>query len=170
MLYKNNLGNRLISVHLCGSWACGEAKPPESDADLMVVIDKIDEQTSDALEKVWYGINMGCANGVDLPEIAAAPTELMAMMSDCHTVLFGTDPFPIPTKMRYAQNLADVASTMGLYAGSREYYHWESSERKIRDLKQLNAKYMLKWALRNLDAIRTGRIPATYRDLKQQLC
>ncbi|MFD1675202.1 nucleotidyltransferase domain-containing protein [Alicyclobacillus fodiniaquatilis] len=163
------LRDRLISIHLCGSWARGEANPPESDVDLMVIIDKIDEQTSNALQKVWQETNMGCANVVDLCEIASAPTELMAMMSDHHTVLFGTNPFPKPTKERYAQNLADVASTMGLYARSREYYHWESSERRISLLKQLNAKYMLKWALRNLVAIRTGAIPATYNDLKQQL-
>jgi predicted nucleotidyltransferase len=163
------LGDRLISVHLCGSWARGEANPPVSDVDLMVVIDKIDEQISGALQKVWQEVNMGCANVVDLPEIAAAPTELMAMMSDCHVVLLGTNPFPSPTKERYAQNLADVASTMGLYARSREYYHWETNERKLRLLKELNTKYMLKWALRNLVAIRTGTIPVTYADLKRQL-
>lgn len=166
---QKHLKHRLVSVHLCGSWARGEARPPESDADLMVVVDKIDVQTSNALEKVWQDTNMGCANVVDLLEIEAAPTELMAMMSDCHTVLFGTNPFPIPTKGRYAQNLADVVSTMGLYARSREYYHWEFSERKIRLLKELNAKYMLKWALRNLVGIRTGTIPVTYQELKHHL-
>ncbi|MFB5191382.1 nucleotidyltransferase domain-containing protein [Alicyclobacillus fastidiosus] len=165
---RSHLGNRLISVHLCGSWARREAHPPESDTDLMVVIDKVDEHTSNALRQVWKDTDIGCANVVDLVEIKAEPTELMAMMSDCHTVLFGSDPFPMPSKERYAQNLADVASTIGLNARCQDYYNWESSERSTSNLKYLNGK-VLKWALRNLVAMRTGNMPVTYRDLKEQL-
>lgn len=157
-----------MSVHLCGGWARAEAKPPNSDTDLVVVVDKIDNCTSAALREVWRETNMGCANVVDLPEVAAGQTELRAMMSDFHTLLFGADPLPMPTKVQYAQNLADVASRRGLYARCREYYRWESSETKIRDLQNLNAKDNLKWALQNVVAIRAGEIPRTYEELKGQ--
>ena len=36
---RKHLGDRLACVLLCGSWARGEAKPPDSDVDLAVVID-----------------------------------------------------------------------------------------------------------------------------------
>ena len=34
---RRELGSRLIGVLLCGSWARGEATPPESDADITVI-------------------------------------------------------------------------------------------------------------------------------------
>jgi predicted nucleotidyltransferase len=43
------LGSHLIGVLLCGSWARGEAIPPESDADITVIVDTLTDETSNAL-------------------------------------------------------------------------------------------------------------------------
>src|SRR6266498_5229909 len=39
---QTHLGERLVCVLLCGSWARNEARPPESDLDLTVVVDTVD--------------------------------------------------------------------------------------------------------------------------------
>ena len=46
-----HLGERLVCVLLCGSWARGEAHPPESDIDLTVIVDTVDNQAIDALRR-----------------------------------------------------------------------------------------------------------------------
>src|SRR5690349_7229076 len=76
---RRELGNRLIGVLLCGSWARGEATPPESDADTTVIVDTLDDWTSDALCRAWRQADMGCANIYGADEVAVMPREAVEM-------------------------------------------------------------------------------------------
>lgn len=162
---KGNLGERLVCVLLNGSWARGEANPPHSDVDLTVIIDKIDEDTSNALCRTWTEVNMGCANVVDLVEIKAKPRELIAMLCDKSKLLFGHNPFQ-PSKEDFACNVSSTASSIGLYARTVDYYPWEGLDRKVKDMKYvMTSKYNLKWLLKNLIAFRIGTFPENNEEL-----
>jgi len=166
---KRHLEHHLICVLLNGSWARGEANPPISDVDMTLVVDKITDDTSNALRAVWIEVNMGCVNVVDLAELQAKPKELIAMLSDTCKVLYGTNPFT-PSKQDYANNVSDAASNIGLYARTIEYYHWKTIDDKISDLKYvMTSKYNLKWLLKNLMAFRNGTFPANEEQLLELL-
>lgn len=155
-----NLSFHLVCVLLTGSWARSEAKPSISDVDITVIIDCINDHTSDALRQTWQEVNMGCSNVVDLIELQAKPRELIAMLCDKNQVLYGSNPF-VPTKMDYAVNVVNAASNIGLNARCSDYYHWQVVDDKVKDLMYvMTNKYDLKWLLKNLIAFRTGIFPA----------
>jgi len=164
-----NLSDHLICVLLNGSWARAEAKPPISDVDMTIIIDCIDDHTSDALRKTWQEVNMGCANVVDLIELQARPRELIAMLCDKTQLLYGSNPF-VPTQSDYAENVVNAASNIGMYARRSDYYHWRVVDDNVKQLKYvMTNKYDLKWLLKNLIAYRTGIFPANESELAQMV-
>ena len=93
-----HLEDRLACVLLCGSWARGEARPPDSDVDLTVVIDTVDESALDALRTAWQEAQVGYANVYGADEGPVMSRIAAAMYTTNAVVLYGRNPFEPPTK------------------------------------------------------------------------
>src|SRR6266540_7343603 len=70
-LMRSHLGERLVCVLLCGSWARAEARPPDIDIDLTVVVDTVDDALTDALRRAWTEGNLAPANVCGADELPA---------------------------------------------------------------------------------------------------
>lgn len=103
------LGDRLVAVLLAGSWARGEARPPESDLDVQVVIDTVDDAALVALERAWVQSGMGAANIYGLDEIPLMGRTAQEMYTTNAVVLYGTNPFTPPSRHDFAADLVAVA-------------------------------------------------------------
>ncbi len=163
------LGGRLVCVLLCGSWARGEAKPPESDADITVVVDTVDDQVAEGLRQAWRQANMGCANVYGADEVKAMARDALEMYTTNAVVLWGINPFPLPTRADFAVDLARIAETIARDARCLLFYHWLPSEDRVKTIRYVVGKYYLLWALKNVVALRTGVFPRNATDLRRQL-
>src|SRR4051812_2842718 len=93
---ERELGNRLVCVLLCGSWARGEAKPPTSDTDITVIVDYVDDAMLQRLQQVWIRGEFGNANIYSLADVAAVSHIALEMYTTNAVVLWGTNPFLTP--------------------------------------------------------------------------
>lgn len=164
------LGSRLICVLLCGSWARGEAAPPDSDADLTVIIDTVDDWTLDALRRAWIQGHMGCVNVYGADEVEVMDREAVEMYTSNAIVLWGSNPFVPPTQEDFATDLARAAESVARSARALETNFWMTPEEQLLDIQALlDRKGALFWALQNVAAFRTGTFPTSRNDLKQKL-
>ena len=167
---RGEVGGHLIGVLLCGSWARGEAIPPESDADMTVIVDTLTEGTSDALGRAWRQAEMGCANIYGADEVAVMSREAVEMYTTNAIVLWGRNPFLPPTTSDFAEDLARAAEQVARSARALETYFWMTPEEQVQDLQALlSKKGEVMWALRNVAAFRTGTFPKTQEELRQKL-
>src|SRR6266540_5371606 len=88
-----HLLERLICVLLCGSWARGEARPPESDIDLTIIVDTVDDLAIDALRQAWQSADVGYALVYVLDEIPVLSRERREQFTSNARVLWGNNPF-----------------------------------------------------------------------------
>lgn len=166
---RAHLGNRLICVLLCGSWARGEARPPESDADITVVIDTCDDTALDALRQVWVESGMGCANVYGADELPAMSRVAVHTYTTSAVVLYGHNPFIAPTRQDFVEDVALSAESLARNGRSLEIYPWPTLEEQSEWLKYTLGKYELKRALENLVAFRSGVYPHNLQDLHTKL-
>jgi len=78
---RHVIGDRLVCVLLCGSWARGEARPPTSDTDITIIVDVVDARMLQLLKQVWITAQMGYANIYSLGDVAT-----MSTIGLCHQV------------------------------------------------------------------------------------
>src|SRR5438874_1147025 len=90
---RAHLGVRLIGVLLCGSWARGEARPPESDMDLTVIVDIVDTTALRALRQAWEAAGAGPANVYGLDEVPLLPREGLEQFTTNAVLCWGANPF-----------------------------------------------------------------------------
>lgn len=166
---QQNLGDRLSYVLLCGSWARGEARPPESDADITVIVDTVDDAVSEGLQQSWIQANMGCANVYGADEVSSMSREALEMYTTNAIVLWGTNPFPLPTRRDFADDLARIAETIARDARILEFYHWLTPEERMQIVRLLLSKHYLLWALKNVAALRSGSFPKDAAELRLKL-
>ena len=84
-------------------------------------------------------------------------------------VLWGTSPFPLPTREDFAADLARIAETIARDARSLEFYPWLTPEDRVRRIRYVLGKGYLPWALKNVAALRTGSFPKNGDDLRRKL-
>jgi hypothetical protein len=167
---RRELGLHLIGVLLCGSWARGEAAPPESDADITVIVDTVNDGTSDALCRAWRQADMGCANIYGADEVVVMEREAVEMYTTNAILLWGHNPFLPPTTSDFVEDLARVAERVARSARALETNFWMTLEEQVQELQiLLSKKGDVMWALRNVAAFRTGTFPQTGENLRQKL-
>lgn len=166
---RANLNDRLICVLLCGSWARGEARPPDSDADITVVVDTCDDTAMEALKKTWQESGMGCANVYGADEVPIMSRVAVHTYTTSAVVLYGRNPFIAPTRHDLVEDVTLSAESLARNARSLELYPWPTREERAESLKYTLGKYELKRALENLVAFRTGAYPRNLQDLRAKL-
>ncbi len=163
------LPGRLVCVLLCGSWARGEARPPESDVDLVIVIDTIDDEMLEVLARVWRQADLSVAEVYGLDEVKVMDRNALEMYTTNAVVLWGHTPFPAPTSADFASDLAEAAESVARYARCAALYPWLTVEERTQHINRGIAKGGLRFAMRNLVALRTGRFPRTETEAQIQL-
>lgn len=164
-----NLGERLVCLLLCGSWARGSALPPESDLDLTVVVDRVDEDVLLALRNAWEQSSIGPANVYGADEIEAMSREAQEMYTTNAEVIWGVNPFSAPNREDFASDLARAAETIARDSRSLLLYPWLTGEEREARLRSLLGKWGLVWGLKNLAAFRSGRFPRSFEELRAAL-
>jgi hypothetical protein len=165
---RAHLGERLVCVLLCGSWARGEARPPESDLDLTVIVDTVDSEAIVALRQAWQQSGAGYALIYGLDEIPTLPRQGREQFTLNAIVLYGNNPFDPPSRDDFARRLVMAAEDMSRCARHVLIYPWMKKERKV-ELLQGTLKWELRWPLRYLVAYRTGEFPRTEDELRSKL-
>lgn len=165
----SQVGDRLVCLLLCGSWARGEASSPESDADLTVIVDHVDEEILNSLGRAWEESGVGCANVYGADEVSAMSHEALEMYTTNAVVLWGRNPFPLPTREDFAVDLARAAETVARDARTLTLYPWLTVEERAASLKSVVGKWGLIWALKNLHAFRAGVFPTTFQEVRGAL-
>lgn len=165
----NYLGDRLVCLLLCGSWARGEASTPQSDADITVIVDHVDDEVLVSLGLAWEESEMGCANVYGADEVLAMSRAALEMYTTNAVVLWGNNPFPTPTREDFAADLAGAAETMARDARILILFGWLTVEERAAGLKRVLGKWGLIWALKNLVAFRTGAFPKTFAETRLRL-
>jgi hypothetical protein len=163
------LGERLICVLLCGSWARGEADPGRSDVDLTIIVDTVDEVCIELLVEAWKVSETGGVNIYGLDEVVVMAKDGLEMYTTTARVLWGKNPFCLPTKENFATDLATACENTLREVRSVLVYPWFTDEDKLGFLKSVFAKDRLYWALKNLVAFRTGSYPKNRLDLEEKL-
>lgn len=166
---RTHLGNRLVCVLLFGSWARGEARPPESDVDLVVVVDTVDDTAIAALQRTWIESGNGTANIYGADEISATSREAPEMYTSNVRVLWGQNPFPPPRLADFADGLAVASENVGRSARSLLCYPWLPEEERDKHLDWALAKYGVPRALQYAAACHTGTFPRNAADLAAKL-
>ncbi len=128
------LPGRLVCVLLGGSWARGEARPPESDVDLVIVIDTIDDEVLEVLARVWREADLGVAEVYGLDEVKMMDRNALEMYTTNAVVLWGHTPFPAPTPADFASDLAAAAESVARYARCAALYPWLTVEERAQDI------------------------------------
>src|SRR5438132_7622282 len=103
---RTELGERLIGVLLCGSWARGEARPLESDIDAAVIVDTVDSAVIVALRRCWEASGFGPANVYGADEVPLLARDGLEQFTSNAVVLWGANPFAPPTREDFARDLA----------------------------------------------------------------
>ncbi len=165
---RSHLGERLVCVLLCGSWARGEARPPHSDLDLTVVVDTVDAVATEALGRAWTQGTLAPANIYGADEIPAMARDGWEMYTVNARVLWGDNPFPLPTRADYAEDVARMAESVARTGRTLMLYGWLTAEERFSLCEYLSRK-TVPWALRYVAAFRTGVCPKTEADLRQSL-
>lgn len=167
---RSHLSDRLVCVLLCGSWARGEARPPDSDVDLTVIVDTVDDAVSDQLRLAWAAASLAPANVYGADEVRAMAREAVEMYTVNAVVLWGCNPFLPPTRQDFAEDLARAAESVARDARVVEFYAWLTLEERVGILTYLlRGKGGLYRALLNLAAMRTGTFPKDRAALRQLL-
>lgn len=156
---SDQLKHRLISVLLSGSWATGDAEPPKSDVDLTVVVDFIDDNLLDGLCTSWQKAQTGYANVYGLDEIAVMSHEALHMYTTNSVLLWGRNPFPVPTRLDFAADLAASTEVVARMTRNIVYAYWLTDDEIEGNLSYLLGKNCLRRVLQNLVAFRTGTYP-----------
>jgi hypothetical protein len=161
------LGDNLVCVLLCGSWARGEAHPPTSDADITVVIDQIDSATLHQLQHVWHIAEMGYANIYSRAEVATMSHVALEMYTTNAQVLWGHNPFPPPTRVDFSEDIAQNIESVARYTRTLIVCYWETPEEI-----QSTFPYMvddLKRLMQNMAAFRTGTFPSNWKHFEAMM-
>ena len=166
---QEHLGDRLSCVLLFGSWARGEAKPPSSDVDLVVVVDTVDDAALQLLSAAWTAAGIGYANVYGRDEIRTMPRDSWESYSTNARVLVGDNPFTAPSINDLAIDLARQAETIARYGRILVLYPWLSPAECLRDVGILRHKSGIAYGLRCLASVRTGLFPGTRDDVIQAL-
>lgn len=153
----DTLGDRLVCVLLCGSWARGEARPPTSDADITIVIDYIDGAVLQHLAQAWKLAQIGYANIYSRAEVATMSHVALEMYTTNAQVLWGDNPFPQPTKADFAEDIAQNCEAVARYARHLIVCYWRTAEEIVRIFPYLLGD--LKRLMQNMVAFRTGTFP-----------
>ena len=161
---RSCLGERLLCVLLCGSWARGEAHPPQSDLDLTVVVDTVDDAATDALARSWSEATLAPANVYGSDEVPAMARDGWEMYTVNARVLWGQNPFAPPTRDDYAKDVARMAESIARTGRALALYGWLTTQERTSLCDSLLDK-TLPWALGYLVAFRTGVCPTTEADL-----
>jgi len=157
---SSSLKQRLVCVLLSGSWATGDAKPPYSDVDLTVVVDLVDNSLLDDLCVAWKHAKVGYANVYGIEEIHSMSREALHMYTTNAVVLFGSNPFPLPNRTDFANDLMTVAEIVARMVRNAEYAYWLTDSEIKEELSYILGKTCLRRAFQNLAAFRTGRYPS----------
>src|SRR5262245_59208501 len=145
-----HLGERLVCVLLCGSWARGEARPPESDLDVTVIVDTVDDHAVDALRHAWEASGFGFANIYGADEATVLAQE--EMYTTNAVVLWGTNPFEPPTRLDFARNLSGAAESIARNARFALILPWKTPAGRARSLRSIFQPSELGWTLKHLAA------------------
>jgi hypothetical protein len=166
-MLTRSLGDRLRCVLLGGSWARGEARPPTSDVDITVIIDDIDTPTLYALRAAWEHARFGNANIYTQEEVATMSHIALEMYTTNAEVVWGTNPFPIPTRFDIAEECAQNIESVARYARHLMICYWRTPEEiqalfpyLLGDLTRL---------MQNMVALRSGQFPKNRDHFQQQL-
>ena len=163
------LPDRLVCVLLCGSWARVEANPPNSDIDIAVILDTVDAPSLASLRDALSECKSGLINVYGATEVRAMSREALEFYSTNARVLWGSNPFPQPSRHDFALDVARSAESLLRYARATLLYSWASDTQIRDDIAQIFGKDGLMWALRCLVAFRTGRFPKTMEEVKSAL-
>jgi hypothetical protein len=163
-----HLGERLVCVLLCGSWARGEAHPPESDIDLTVIVDSVDDPAIDALGQAWQSADVGYALLYGLDEVPVLSRERREQFTSNAMVLWGSNPFDPPSREDIARHLAIKAEDIARCARHVLIYPWMSAERRV-ELLHGTLKWEMPYTFRYLAAYRSGEFPRNEEEVRRQL-
>jgi hypothetical protein len=165
---RRHPGDRLVCVLLCGSWARGEAHPPESDIDLTVIVDTVDDLAIEALRRAWdqTGFRYAIVYGRD--EAAILSRDRREQYTTNAVVLWGSNPLEPPPRQDFARHLAMKAEDLARCARHVLIYPWMTSGRKVQLVRGALEDDM-PYALRYLAAFRTGAFPRTAEDTRRKL-
>jgi hypothetical protein len=130
----NYVGERLVCVLRCGSWARGEAHPPQSDLDVTVIVDRVDDPALDALRRAWDASGFGFANiyGADEVEVMAR----QEMYTSNAVLLWGKNPFLPPTREDFARSLSWAAESIARNARFALVLPWKTEAGRVKSLHQ----------------------------------
>jgi predicted nucleotidyltransferase len=165
---RTHLGERLVCVLLCGSWARGEAHPPDSDIDLTVIVDAVDDRAIDALREAWQLAEFGYAIIYGRDEAAVLSRERREQVTTNARVVWGSNPLDPPSREDYARQLAAKAEDIARCARHVLVYPWMTPERRI-ELLRGTLESDMPYTLRYLVAHRTGAFPRTVEELQHRL-
>jgi hypothetical protein len=159
---RSHLGDRLVCVLLCGSRTRDEARPPDSDVDLTVVVDTVDDAMADQRRQTWAEAVLAPANIYGADERWAMSCEAVEMYTVNAVLLWGSNPFKPPTRLDFAADLARAAESVARGARMVKFYARLTPEERSGVLQYLlGGKGGLYRALLNLAALRTGPSPGT---------
>lgn len=153
----DTLGDDLVCVLLCGSWARGEAHPPTSDVDITVIVNHIDAPTLHKLQRAWRIAEMGSANIYTRAEAATMSHVALEMYTTNAQVLWGDNPFPLPTRADFCEDIVQNAESVARYARHLIVCYWQTPEEH-----QSKFAYLLddiQRLMQNMVAFRTGTFP-----------
>jgi hypothetical protein len=163
------LGPRLVCALLSGSWARGEARPGESDLDLTVVVDAVDDALLDSMRSVWPETGIGYVNVYGVDEIPSMSREAVHMYTETAVVLTGANPFSPPERIDYAADLASNGEVVARVSRHLAYAWWLTPEETLDNVRYLIGKSCFRRALESLSALREGRYPRSWEDLERTL-
>lgn len=166
---EEHLADRLRAVLLAGSWARGEARPPESDVDMTVVVDRVDGGAIRKLQSAWQAVGVGPANVFGWDEVAGLPRDVMEMFTTNAVVLWGTNPFRSPTPIEMSADLGRAAEVVARDSRALLLYHWFTDEERLMTLTQLKSKWGVSWAMKCLVGVREGVFPPTAEEARNSL-
>lgn len=159
------LGDRLVAILLCGSWARGEARPPESDVDLVLVVDTVDDDVLDILSSLWSSGTLGTVNLIGADEIPGMPRDGLEMFTTNARVLYGSNPFPRADLTDLAADLGRVSEAIARQARILALYPWlTETDRRVSLAWMTESKWGLRRALSCLVGLRLGEFPKTWAD------
>jgi predicted nucleotidyltransferase len=166
---RMHLGDRLVCVLLCGSWARGEERPGESDVDLVVVVDTVDEAIHDRLRTAWQEADAGSAAVIGADEVDVMSREGLEMYSANAILLTGINVFGLPTTDDFAYDLSRKAEIVAHEARAALHYAWLSAQERRARLGVALGKQFFVWGAMNWVALHTGAFPSRRADLHLSL-
>jgi len=154
---QTHVGERLVCVLLCGSWARGEAQPPTSDTDITVIVNTVDDTVLPGLQAAWQAAEMGHANVYGADEVAIMSHEALEMYTTNACVVWGTNPFPTPTQADFAEEVGRSVEYVNRYARGVLLYAWLTPAERQNDVDYM--LHDLHRLIQNMLAFRSGAFP-----------